>query len=196
MSLIPAFEIGVWNAWILMLYPALHPLIIWLVLGKEGWKRLGNPDGMSFTKAQQRIGNVSTAILALLSIYSIFLPLKLGTIWFYLGLPVYLIGFITFTIAIVNVATTPLDEPFTRGMYRYSRHPLYATYFLMFIGVGIASASWVFLLFSIVHIIPSFFHAIWEERFCLKKYGDAYRRYMNKSPRWIGIPKSGEIDKI
>jgi protein-S-isoprenylcysteine O-methyltransferase Ste14 len=29
-----------------------------------------------------------------------------------------------------------------------------------------------------------------EERFLLEKYGDAYREYMNKTPRWIGIPKS------
>jgi len=28
-----------------------------------------------------------------------------------------------------------------------------------------------------------------EERFYLKKYGDAYREYMNRTPRWIGIPK-------
>ena len=191
MSLIPAFEIGVWNAWILMLYPALHPLLIRLVVGKEGWKKMGNSADMSFTKAQRRISHFSMAIFALLIIYSVFLPLKLGTIWFYTGLPIYLIGFITFTIAVVNVTTTSLDEPFTRGMYRYSRHPLYVTYFLMFIGTGIASASWVFLLFSIVHITPSFVHAIGEERFCLKKYGDTYRQYTSRSPRWMGIPKSG-----
>jgi len=29
-----------------------------------------------------------------------------------------------------------------------------------------------------------------EERFCLEKYGDAYREYMNRTPRWIGFPKS------
>jgi len=28
-----------------------------------------------------------------------------------------------------------------------------------------------------------------EERFCLKQYGDTYREYMNKTPRWLGIPK-------
>jgi protein-S-isoprenylcysteine O-methyltransferase Ste14 len=29
-----------------------------------------------------------------------------------------------------------------------------------------------------------------EERFLLEKYGDTYREYMNRTPRWIGIPKS------
>jgi hypothetical protein len=31
MSLVPAFEIGLWNTWILTLYIALHPLIMMLV---------------------------------------------------------------------------------------------------------------------------------------------------------------------
>jgi protein-S-isoprenylcysteine O-methyltransferase Ste14 len=29
-----------------------------------------------------------------------------------------------------------------------------------------------------------------EERHCLKYYGNAYREYMNRTPRWLGIPKS------
>jgi protein-S-isoprenylcysteine O-methyltransferase Ste14 len=29
-----------------------------------------------------------------------------------------------------------------------------------------------------------------EEQGCLKHYGDVYREYMNRTPRWIGIPRS------
>jgi hypothetical protein len=54
-------------------------------------------------------------------IYSIFLPLKLGTMWFYIGLPITLIGLITGVMVLVNWATTPPDESVTRGLYRYSR---------------------------------------------------------------------------
>jgi len=123
-------------------------------------------------------------------IYSIFLPLKLGTIWFYVGLPISLVGLITFTMVIVTFATTPIEnEPLTKGPYRYSRHPMYVTQALMFTGVSIASASWVFLLFTIVYTILSVICASPEERFCLEKYSDAYREYMNRTPRWIGMPK-------
>ena len=192
MSLIPAFEIGIWNAWILMLYLALHPLLIRLIAGKEGLKRLGeNPADMPLTKTQKKISTFSTVIYILLLIYSVFLPLKLGTMWFYIGLPICLLGLIMFTIAIVSIANIPLDEPFTKGLYRYSRHPMYVTWFLILIGVGIASASWIFLLFSVVSAVPSFVLAIPEERSCLEKYGDAYREYMDRTPRWIGVPKSG-----
>jgi len=84
------------------------------------------------------------------------------------------------------------NEPVTKGLYHYSRNPQYLTEFLMFIGVSIASASWIFLLFSIVYEVSLLSFASSEERFCLEKYGDAYREYMNRTPRYIGIPKSKE----
>jgi protein-S-isoprenylcysteine O-methyltransferase Ste14 len=33
-----------------------------------------------------------------------------------------------------------------------------------------------------------------EEPFLIEKYGVAYREYVNRTPRWIGIPKSGKKD--
>ena len=126
--------------------------------------------------------------------YSIFLPFKLGTIWFATGLIIFLLGLIVNTIASVNFATTPMNEPVTRGVYRYSRHPIYVALFLIYLSVSIASASWVFLLFTVLLVVQVSFSATEEERYCLWKYGDAYREYMNRTPRWIGIPKSGESD--
>jgi len=132
-------------------------------------------------------------MLALI-IYSIFLPLKLDTVWFYVGLPIYLLGVIFSIMAGVSFATTPLDKPVTKGVYRISRNPMDFFGFLIFMGIGIACASWLFLLFLMIGIIVSNRGAIAEERFCLEKYGDAYREYMNRTPRWIGIPKSEKKD--
>jgi len=190
MVLMPAFEIGIWNAWIFMLYYILTLPLLRLInkaaLEKSDVAALRN----KYSKTEKRMVDFYQLSYVLLLIYSVFLPLKLGTTWFYVGLPICLLGLIMLTVAMVNTATTPLDEPFTRGLYRYSRHPIYLTQILMFIGGGIASASWVFLLFSILRTIASFILVIPEERFCLEEYGDAYREYMNKTPRWIGIPKS------
>ncbi len=129
-------------------------------------------------------------IFLLMVIYSIFLPLKLGTVWFYSGLPIYLLALILYLMVFVGFATTPSNKPVTKGIYRYSRHPMYVTSFVLFIGMGIASASWVFLLLSVLFIILVSLSVVSEERFCLKFYGDTYREYMNRTPKWIGIPKS------
>jgi protein-S-isoprenylcysteine O-methyltransferase Ste14 len=90
----------------------------------------------------------------------------------------------------VNIATTPVDRPVTRGLYRYSRHPMYVASFIAPIGAGIASASWLFLLLSVLCIITHFMNGIFEERLCLETYGSDYQEYLNRTPRWIGIPKS------
>jgi len=91
----------------------------------------------------------------------------------------------------VNFTTTPADEPVIKGLYRYSRHPQYLTQSSMFIDIGTASASWVFLFFQIITMILINILVIPEEHFCLDKYGDAYREYLNRTPRWVGIPRSG-----
>jgi len=122
-------------------------------------------------------------------VYSVFLPMKLGTAWFYVGLPITLIGLIAYTIVLVNWATTPLDNQISRGLYRYSRHPMYVTMFVFLLGLGIVTVSWVLLLLFIVFVVGCVVFVHVEEQSCLQKYGDAYREYMSKTPRWIGIPK-------
>jgi len=190
MLLIPAFEIGLWNAWIFMLLDVLtFPIFIRIAKG-----RAPEEEGKSQVSAISRIKRItlysSKAIYVPAFIYSIFLPLKLGTVWFYVGLPVTLIGFIGGVIVILNWAASPRGEPVTNGLYRYSRHPMYVTAFVFFLGVSIATASWVFLLFTILLIAASFYFAPVEEQSCLEKYGDAYREYMKKTPKYLGIPKS------
>ena len=187
MSLIPAFEIGVWNAWIFM--PYLFLIMYAVAKLKKGEEPKNELEALS--KTEKRIFAFSMLVFFSALIYSIFLPLRLGTIWFYIGLSITLIGLVTVTIAMANFASSPWDEPVTKGLYHYSRHPLYITLFIFLLGVGIASASWLFLLLSIIFTILNSQRAIHEERFCLKQYGDAYREYMNRTPRWIGMPKSG-----
>lgn len=188
MSLVPAFEIGVWNAWIFILYSYFGPFILGGLINKDALKK--GTTTAPYRGTIKKIIIPQQVIYICAFIYSIFLPFELGTIWFYIGLPICLLASILYGIASVNFATTPVDQAVTRGIYRYSRHPMYIGHSLILMGVGIASASWVFLLFSIVYSIPSFVCAVSEERYCLEKYGDTYKEYMNRTPRWIGLPKS------
>jgi hypothetical protein len=92
MTLMPAFEIGVWNAWIPMLYFPLHPLIMMLIHRLIGVGDLNKKMGSATYSATEGRIFTSAMVLTLLGLlYSIFLPLKLGTIWFDTGLPVYLV---------------------------------------------------------------------------------------------------------
>ena len=190
MSFVPAFQIGIWNAWIFMIWPWVDMLAVRLV-GLDVYRRVSGLLSEIKTSRQYRVVSyASMAVDTMAVAYSIFLPLKLGTIWFYAGLAIFLIGLVVLITDTINFATTPMDVPITRGIYHYSRHPLYLASLLMYFSVGIAAASWVFLLIFVVQSVSIRIAAVEEERYCLEKYGEAYREYIDKTPRWLGLPKS------
>jgi protein-S-isoprenylcysteine O-methyltransferase Ste14 len=193
MSLIPAFEIGIWNAWILQVLCFLTLIVPELVMSKEGKERTKRAtESVPYSKTQKILAySTHIVIMPFTVLYSIFLPLKIGTAWLYVGLVIFALALVMSVITTVNYATTPLDTPVSKGVYRISRNPIYFTGFLLYIGIGIATASWVILLCAILWIVLFQIVLPSEERFLLEKYGDSYREYMNKTPKWIGFPKSG-----
>ena len=187
MSFIPEFELGLVNAWIFILPVFIIPH---LFLNKY-WKARGTDEEYRrYGKKEKTLGNIVTVTFFASVIYGVFLPLKLWTAWFYVGLSIYLLGMIFLIMATLSFANTPLDKPVTKGAYHISRHPLTFSGVLALIGMGLACASWVLLLLAGVFIILMNALVILEERWCLEKYGNAYREYMNRTPKWIGIPKS------
>ena len=188
MSLLPTFEIGVWNAWILTIWIIL-PIMVLFSITKTPESKVEYSSVSR--KTERNACSIYHIIIFLIIIYSIFLPLKLGMSWFYVGLVIYLLGMTAYMIVMVNFATTPLQsEPITKGIYRYSRHPMYVTTLIVLIGVGIASASWLVLLLSALYMVFTAIAVPAEERFLLQQYGNSYREYMNRTSRWIGMPKS------
>jgi protein-S-isoprenylcysteine O-methyltransferase Ste14 len=194
MSLVPEFELGLWNAWILLLSYLLSFVVRYVLYRLRGQKGLGRPITPPLNKKEHKLDVIGTLIFLASVIYSFFLPLKLGTAWLYIGLIVYLFGMILNIVAGENLVNTPMDRPATKGLYRISRNPIYLSTSLMFIGMGIACASWLWLLLGAINTILQHILIASEERWCLEKYGDAYREYMNRTTRWIGIPKSGKRD--
>jgi protein-S-isoprenylcysteine O-methyltransferase Ste14 len=197
MSIIPEFELGLWNAWILVLLMffiviGLSFLIIRLFFNgaksQESSRRHSTTP--QYTRFEKNLSHLSTVILLATLAYSVFLPLKLGTGWFYAGLVVYVLGLIFGFVAMINFAAAPLDKPATEGVYRVSRHPMYFSMFVMFMGIGIACVSWVFVLLAVIWLSLSDRGVVAEERLCLETYGETYRAYLERTPRWIGIPKS------
>jgi protein-S-isoprenylcysteine O-methyltransferase Ste14 len=185
-SLIPMFELGLWNAWILM-FPSLLLMLFSLRL----FAKKGAPaPKMRLSKTKLSFCLVSKFIYFAAVIYSVFQPLKLNTMWFYAGLPIALVGIVGSGMTALSWVKTPTGKIVTRGIYRFSRHPIYVTEVMLLLGTSIASASWIFLLFPIIVGVGAVYFIKIEEAQCLGHYGAAYREYMDRTPRWIGIPKS------
>ena len=117
--------------------------------------------------------------------YCTLLPLKLGTHWFPAGLAIFTMGMILYTMAMINYANTLTDSPVMKGIYRVSRHPMQVMALIVWIGAGIATASWVIIAASVAQGILSYPSMVAQERFCIEKYGETYRDYMKTSPRYF-----------
>jgi protein-S-isoprenylcysteine O-methyltransferase Ste14 len=190
-SWIPAFKIGFWNAWILTLFIVLHPLILIFVDKAFGNGNINQKMGdVPKEKGEKKTIPIPTLLLSLLFIYSIFLPLKSGSAWLYAGFSIYVVGILMFLSSIMIVARTAVGHIFSLGMYRYSRHPLYLSFLFIFLGIGVVSASWLFLLLSMGWMVFPISQVTSEERGCLEAFGIDYQEYMDRTPKWLGFPKS------
>ena len=191
MSVMPAFELGLWNAWILVI-PML--IIFFFDVRATAARESGKSGDFQLTRREKQIMNAVFVPMIVSFVYAVFLPLQLGTAWLYGGLLTYLFG-IGFTgVALLNFVTHPKDTVITNGLYRFSRNPMYVGMLLMQVGLGIACASWLSLFLTGVLAIMLNAVSPAEERYCFYRFGDAYREYMNNTPRWLGIPKSRNLN--
>ncbi|MHA2238180.1 MAG: methyltransferase family protein [Candidatus Hodarchaeales archaeon] len=72
----------------------------------------------------------------------------------------------------------------TGGMYRYIRHPLYASYCFYFIGF-LFSLQNLLLIFLLLGIPGYYYISIYEEEFLIQQFGQEYRDYQKKVKRFI-----------
>ncbi len=129
-------------------------------------------------------------VIAVLLILVIFLliivtPLKIGSIVFIPGMILFGLGLAGFITALFNFKNTPLDQPATRGLYRISRHPQALMLFITGCGICIAIGSWLALLLQIIAALFRRSRILAEEKACLEQYGDSYRDYMKRVPRYL-----------
>lgn len=191
MLAIPAFEIGVWNAWIPVLPYFFINFVLTFFLKAFKDRKSTFWTFPRYTRLEKMYLLLFYVIMMGLWVYSVFLPLATGTIWFYSGLFVYLVGIAFLILTMQTFSATPIDTPNVTGTYSISRHPWYIGMILIYIGTGIASASWVYILLVLIWSIAiRNCLMIVEERECYERFGNAYLEYMKRTPRWIGIHKS------
>ena len=157
MPLTPVIKLGLWNAWILMLLSLLIGLLSWTLIGKQALNKFRTIPDIPKTNTEKLTEKIYLPLSLASILYSIFLPLKLSTFWFYTGLAIWVLSEAFVVISFVSFGSTPLDELVTKGTYRFSRNPVCLSGFLTDISIGIACASWVYLLYAVVDLILMIF---------------------------------------
>jgi protein-S-isoprenylcysteine O-methyltransferase Ste14 len=187
MSWIPELRIGFCNGWLFMIVFPLQWLAV-LVLPKRIAERTSHAPEIVRTGTDRIMAFFTQGLWIGATLFSIFIPLRTGTPWLWVGLALFLTGLSMLVLASISVSGTPPGEPFTAGIYRYSRHPMYLSMILVYLGVSTAAASWPFLLVSAATVFLQRYQMIKEEAFCRERFGRAYDEYVAVTPRWFGQP--------
>jgi protein-S-isoprenylcysteine O-methyltransferase Ste14 len=188
MDIIPEFEIGPWNAWILLIWvlPTI-PLFFYVSKRRSASE---HEEEVAALPVTGRLVLSSSKLLILVGIvYSFFLPLKFNTILFYPGLIMTLIGLAGAYMVILNWVIAPVEGIIEIGLYRFSRNPMYVFDIIFLLGISLVSASWFFFIFVVVYTIGCMISVNIEEKGLRIQVGEAFSEYMKNTPRWIGLPK-------
>jgi protein-S-isoprenylcysteine O-methyltransferase Ste14 len=156
-------------------------------------RKRGEPfDDPEFLFAGKKV--VAGALTWILSgfVISIFVPVIFG-ILFYVGFSIAIGGMVIGGLALYSFAHN--SGLTTTRIHRYSRNPIYVGWTIFFLGltlIGWTDSIWsiLFLLYLIVTIPYLHWTVLLEEAFLVNKYGDSYREYLNKTPRYFGLPES------
>lgn len=79
------------------------------------------------------------------------------------------------------------DHLITQGPYQYTRNPLYIADTFIFLGFALISNSLLVMILMVVLITTLLLLPFIEEAWLLEQYGEQYKNYMKKVPRYIRI---------
>lgn len=122
------------------------------------------------------------------------LPLSLGVFTSSVGIVLCLCGVFLFTQGLrafkaAKTSPNPNHEAVAlihSGPYRYSRNPLYLSLFVFLLGLALGLDNfWILAMLLPLLGVIQFGVVLPEERYLENKFGDSYREYKTRVPRWI-----------
>jgi protein-S-isoprenylcysteine O-methyltransferase Ste14 len=185
MQFITEFKIGLWNGWIpLCLYGLIFGILM-KMFPKEVVKMLYGHDRFGLSKTQRILFIVGKSLSFLCLVIIIFTPLKIEANISIIGTILYVLGLGGVIFALFNFKNTQIGQPVTKGIYKISRNPQEFMIFILFLGICMTIGSWLALLILVLSKVFAHFGILSQERACLEKYGDSYKEYMKKTPRYF-----------
>ncbi len=83
----------------------------------------------------------------------------------------------------------PIDPPkelVVRGLYRFVRNPMYVGVLALLLGEALLFESGVLIGYAaLALLVYQLFVVLYEEPTLRRKFGDAYQRYCDETPRWF-----------
>jgi protein-S-isoprenylcysteine O-methyltransferase Ste14 len=183
MRLFPSLGVNWLNGWIFFVFYLIIFGITLSNCSKEVRERLYD---RSLWDGKTKLITTLGKFFSLTNIALIFFArLLIGTLEFYIGTMIYLLGLSLLVISIINYRDAPLDEPITQGVYKYSRNPQMVSIFIMFAGMCLVIGSLINLVFLLISINCAHFSILGEEKALRRQYGESYVKYTQQVPRYF-----------
>ncbi len=185
MEFFPTHSIQLFNLFWFPLIYGIASLFVMSKFSNDTKKRM-----LTFPKYKNKYKKVFSILFMiifgkLIIIYSVFVPIQANSFYFYIGLIIYSIGIFCSIYGMYIFSKADLSHPVTTGIYKYTRHPMQVMYYFSWIGLGFISGTWIFIIYAIIFSILAIPSLIAQEKDCIEKYGDEYRKYLEKTPRFI-----------
>ena len=107
------------------------------------------------------------------------------TLQFYIGLSLFMTGILLCAISVVCFAFPNNEGLNINGIYKFSRNPMYVSYFICFLGMSLLIQSLIMLVIVLIFQISAHWIIVSEERWCLEKFGKSYEDYIKTVRRYI-----------
>jgi protein-S-isoprenylcysteine O-methyltransferase Ste14 len=113
----------------------------------------------------------------------------------YIGIIISVTGLILLIVAVLNFKKIGTNAPpwmptlkiSTKGIYHYTRNPMYVGFFFLIAGIGVIFASgWIFILLLPYCWFMHYGVIKREERYLKQKFGQEYLHYKSSTPRYFG----------
>lgn len=185
MKILPEFQIGILNGWIPLLLYFIGLILSVALYSKESRLWLFNNPKDESKKGLVCIRLCGQLAMMVYIVMMLVTPLDINHPIFFVGAVIYAIGYIFEMSALHYFRITPLRQPVVGGPYRISRNPQWLGLFLVLLGSAIAARIWLYI--GMVIIVGFIYHIqiLDEEEACIDKYGDSYREYIKRVPRYF-----------
>lgn len=172
------------NAFILMLPFFFIRLIMLPTLNREAARRASD---FAPTYGGERFASTIYQLTSVaIFIYPFFMRVELDFSWqFWVGAVCYVLGIVLQAASVYAFAAPDENGLCTKGVYRFSRNPMYVAYFFVFIGITALSKSPLLLSLTVMFQVSGHWIILSEERWCLNQFGEAYENYMQRVRRYI-----------
>jgi protein-S-isoprenylcysteine O-methyltransferase Ste14 len=178
------------TAWYFRLfYMPILAFIISLLLSKIiKAKRMGFPEGGK----PWMIGNMTNFIVFLVLLWFDSFSINLA---FWIGIGIIVFGEVVFTLGYIAMREHPEKKQIVVdwGIYKVSRHSHILAGIITNLGVivmGWNQKSIIYIIlwaYLVLNILFNHFYVLMEEKRNIEKFGQEYKDYMNKTPRYMGI---------